>query len=118
MLPYERRWIFLVALMVALATVLSANYFIRFQAIIQQPGDMIGAIAAVGLAAVLAGVFSCIAICLVDLLAGSGLMEILQGDEQVSIRWLYLAALGVILGAGVAMFTHLALLLLSTLVSL
>lgn len=109
-----RWWTFLICLAVALATVLSVFFFIQTQASVQLPGDNFAVMAGAGLAGIAAGIFTCIAVCLVDALAGHGLLDLITGHEPVSDRWFYLAFLGVVLGAGVGLFSDLAATLLSS----
>jgi hypothetical protein len=103
-----------IAIAVAVATVLSVLYFIQMQASIRLPDDIYAAILGAGLAGIAAGLFACIAICLVDALAGHGLLNLLTGHEPVSNRWFYLAFLGVVLGGGIGVFSDLAVSLLSS----
>jgi H+/Cl- antiporter ClcA len=112
-----RSWRILVAVVIALTTALSIFHFIRSQAIVQPLADIVAAIAVADLAGLLAGICAYIAVRLFDFLAGRSLIDVLKGDEPVSIRWVYLAILGVILGGIAASFTRMAILLLLPLIS-
>jgi hypothetical protein len=105
-------WTSLIAVAAALATALSIVHFISSAVLFQQAVDFIRIVVIVGLAGVAAGIFSYLTIHLVDHLAGYGLAEILKGDQPISWRWFYLAALGVILGGAVALFARLGIVLL------
>lgn len=101
-----------IAAAASLVTVLSIFQFIGFQALPPQAGALIVAVAVVGIMGICAGLFSYIAIRAVDFLAGHDLLRVLTGTEPISIRWLFLPALGLIVGGGVALCTGLAVALL------
>lgn len=106
------RWTSLIASAASLATALSISQFVASNVPFQQAVDFIRTLVIIGFAAVAAGIFSYLTIRLIDHLAGQRLSEILMGDQPISWRWSYLAALGVILGAAVALFTRLGIALL------
>lgn len=103
---------FCIAVAASLATVLSILQAVSFQSLPLQSSALATAVAVVGSAGICAGVFSYSATRAVAFLAGYDLLEVLTGAEPISIRWLYLLALGVIIGGGVASFTGLAVVLL------
>ena len=101
-------WTFYGVLAAALTTALLAFHTIISQFVQLPTNDIPRVIFTVQLAGILAGAFSYAAIHTINLLAGRDFYEILEGHEQLSSRWFYVAMLGVIVGAGVALFGRLA----------
>jgi len=104
----SQRWTFCVATAAGVTTTLLALQSVLSQQSLLETDDISRAITAVGFAGILAGAFSYTAIHLVKALAGSDLSEILEGSEPISRRWIYIVVLGIIIGAGVALFSSLA----------
>lgn len=77
-----------------------------------QVADFNRAIVAAGLAGIVMVVFANAAIQFIESMSGYELSDVLEGHEAVSFRWGYVALFGILMGAGVAFFSRLAVVVL------
>ena len=103
-----QKWLFCIVVAAFLVAALSVLQFSLAQATPPHALDIISTFAIVGLAGIFAGLFSYVAIRLVNAIAGHDLVRVLNGDEPISIRWCYILILGITIGVGIALSTGLA----------